>query len=329
MESDNKPTLPSHFAHLAKALKACGDELRLEILRVLSNNSFSVLELCEIFNMKQPGMSHHLKTLATAELVSTRKEGNSVFYRRHPINSANQSANLFASIFCEVDTKPLNPLTQDGLARVHSQRAQTSQQFFNTNASRFAEQQELIAGFDVYEKQVHNSLLTANMQSKKLALEVGPGSGALLPFLSEQFQQVVALDNSHDMIEEAQKNNTALNNVRFICDDTRYCKGIAHTFDCVVANMVLHHTPDPSEIFKDVASSLSENGIFIVCDLSHHDQDWVRDACGDLWLGFSAQDLGAWASASKLKEDQSEVFALRNGFQIQIRRYKKQRLNPD
>src|SRR3954462_1825364 len=67
---------------LPNLLKAAGDGFRLEILRVLAQDSFGVLELCRIFAAKQSGMSHHLKVLTSAGLLSTRREGNSIFYRR-------------------------------------------------------------------------------------------------------------------------------------------------------------------------------------------------------------------------------------------------------
>ncbi len=62
--------------------KAGGDPLRLNILRALANDSFGVLELAQIFAIGQSGMSHHLKVLAQAGLVATRREGNAIFYRR-------------------------------------------------------------------------------------------------------------------------------------------------------------------------------------------------------------------------------------------------------
>ncbi|MAB98807.1 MAG: ArsR family transcriptional regulator, partial [Pseudomonadaceae bacterium] len=67
---------------LAALCKAGGDPLRLNVLRALSNDSFGVLELAQIFDIGQSGMSHHLKVLAQAGLVATRREGNAIFYRR-------------------------------------------------------------------------------------------------------------------------------------------------------------------------------------------------------------------------------------------------------
>ncbi|MFC6977687.1 ArsR/SmtB family transcription factor [Microbulbifer taiwanensis] len=45
------------IAQLAARLKATGDPLRLEILRLLSQDSYSVLELCRIFSLRQPALS--------------------------------------------------------------------------------------------------------------------------------------------------------------------------------------------------------------------------------------------------------------------------------
>ena len=69
-------------ALLAALCKASSDPLRLQVLRVLREDSFGVGELCAIFGIRQPALSHHLKVLANAGLVATRREGNSIFYRR-------------------------------------------------------------------------------------------------------------------------------------------------------------------------------------------------------------------------------------------------------
>ena len=69
---------------LATLCKAAGDPLRVDILRVLRHNAYGVLELSEILDIGQSGMSHHLKILTKAGLTATRREGNSIFYRRSP-----------------------------------------------------------------------------------------------------------------------------------------------------------------------------------------------------------------------------------------------------
>lgn len=72
------PTLSPTDA-LAAFCKAAGEPLRLNILRALSNDSFGVLELAHIFATGQSGISHHLKVLTQAGLVTSRREGNAIF----------------------------------------------------------------------------------------------------------------------------------------------------------------------------------------------------------------------------------------------------------
>src|SRR5690606_25140480 len=100
---------------LAALCKAGGDALRLNVLRALSNDSFGVLELPQIFAIGQSGMSHHLKVLAQAGLVATRREGNAIFDRR-----ALPNGRLHAALLDDIDDLPL---PDDVQARIEIGRA--------------------------------------------------------------------------------------------------------------------------------------------------------------------------------------------------------------
>jgi ArsR family transcriptional regulator len=135
------------------------------------------------------------------------------------------------------------------------------------------------------------------------------------------FEQVVALDNAPGMLEQAKNRVLAskLSNVKFIAGDTQHALLNKLRADCVVINMVLHHTPAPGSVLKDVAACLEPGGVVLVTDLCNHDQAWARENCGDLWLGFDPQELAQWAEDAGLKEIASVYLAQRNGFQIQVR----------
>ena len=137
---------------LAALCKASGDPRRLQVLRVLRHDSLGVLELCSIFDMRQPAMSHHLKVLASAGLVTSRREGNTIFYRRAPLSQHRALTALQNSLFLAVDQLLLPAPVVQRLALLHAQRAQSSQQFFQQNADKFRAQQDLIASpfFDLY-----------------------------------------------------------------------------------------------------------------------------------------------------------------------------------
>ena len=100
----NAKDAPAALAtELASFCKACADPLRLQVLRVLREDSFGVSELCSIFDIRQPALSHHLKVLAGASLVATRREGNSIFYRRAQLGQQPELDNLQSAIFQAAD----------------------------------------------------------------------------------------------------------------------------------------------------------------------------------------------------------------------------------
>lgn len=313
------------FSALTHLLKAAGDPLRLEILRVLAQDSFGVLELARIFAMKQSGMSHHLKVLTNAGLLSSRREANSIFYRRAYLAPDDSLAALQQQIFINVDSLPLADSLRDHILAIQQERGQAAQTFFSENADKFRAQQDLIASYPVYAEQVTHLLNNTPLRAKNLALEIGPGEGDFLAVLAQQFNQVIALDNAANMLDKARAFATEnkLRNIEFIHGDTQSLPAHKVLADCIVVNMVLHHTPSPADIFQDLSNALAPGGALLICDLCRHEQAWAREACGDLWQGFEPQDFSRWAQTAKLDEGQSVYFALRNGFQIQLRQFFK------
>ena len=76
IHSENIVDIPlSGLSKLELILKASADQRRLEILQALKHESYGVLELCALFGIKQSAMSHHLKVLTRADLITSRREG--------------------------------------------------------------------------------------------------------------------------------------------------------------------------------------------------------------------------------------------------------------
>ncbi|MFT5692217.1 MAG: ubiquinone/menaquinone biosynthesis C-methylase UbiE [Oceanicoccus sp.] len=311
--------------------KACADQLRLDILQVLSNDSFGVLELCSIFDTKQSGMSHHLKILANADLVITRREGNSIFYRRsyqQESHSPDAALNtLQFALHGAIDQRPLSIEIQERVNLVQEERAARSRAFFSENAKKFRQQHEQIADYALYgpnARELLDKYLKRGL-SAGVALEVGPGEGVFLSELASRFSQVYALDNSEQMLVTAAKYARAqgLGNITFVNGDTKHEQLQSLQVDCVVINMVLHHIPSPADMFLDISKVLKPGGSLIVTDLCSHDQAWARESCGDVWLGFEPEDLTQWAVNAGLKTAENIFLAQRNGFRVQIRQFIK------
>ena len=329
-------TKPSRQLHLTEAslpvdaslslYKALADSVRLQILRLLRNDSFGVLEICRILDIRQSALSHHLKILANANLVSTRREGNSIFYRRAFIAQDDEFRDIKKCVYEDMDRIELLQQQQDIIELIHLERAELSVNFFDKNADQFREQQGLIVKHNDYCQSLHDVINSLGLGSSASVMEVGPGEGLLLVELAERFGNLTALDNSSEMLEKARatalsEDYTALN---FILGDTQVARKAPTRYDLIIFDMVLHHISSPAETFQDCAELLNDEGYLLVADLTNHDQDWVRESCGDLWLGFDDSDLMAWAERSGLSATDSAFLSLRNGFQIQIRVFKKE-----
>ena len=60
---------------VALICKALGDSNRLQIVRMLSDGEKCGCKLLEAFQITQPTLSHHMKTLCDCGLVNARKDG--------------------------------------------------------------------------------------------------------------------------------------------------------------------------------------------------------------------------------------------------------------
>ena len=65
----------------AAVSRALADPKRLCVLEILSAGERSVSDISREASCQVPNMSQHLAVLRSAGLVSTRREGNTVFYR--------------------------------------------------------------------------------------------------------------------------------------------------------------------------------------------------------------------------------------------------------
>lgn len=66
-----------------RVCKAIADPKRLLIINVLRDRELSVGEISEALGVSQSNASQHLAVLRERQIVDTRRDGTSVFYRLH------------------------------------------------------------------------------------------------------------------------------------------------------------------------------------------------------------------------------------------------------
>jgi ArsR family transcriptional regulator, arsenate/arsenite/antimonite-responsive transcriptional repressor len=92
-----EPLTESGAADLARGFKALGDPARLRLLSMIAaraGDEVCVCELTDAFTQSGPTISHHLKVLRDAGLVSSERRGSWVYYRVVPSTLAALSALL-------------------------------------------------------------------------------------------------------------------------------------------------------------------------------------------------------------------------------------------
>ena len=67
-------------ASLYPPLKALADETRLQILALLQGRELYAQEIVDQLNISQPAVSRHLNLMATADVLTIRREGNAKYY---------------------------------------------------------------------------------------------------------------------------------------------------------------------------------------------------------------------------------------------------------
>ena len=79
-----EPIGDSAAAGLAQVFKALGDPVRLRLLSLIGahqGGEVCVCELTDAFDLTQPTISHHLKVLREAGIITSERRGTWVYYR--------------------------------------------------------------------------------------------------------------------------------------------------------------------------------------------------------------------------------------------------------
>ena len=89
----------THAAAAASLMKSLGNESRLMILCALMDEEMSVGKLNELLPLSQSALSQHLNYLREQELVATRRESQSIYYRLNGDESI-KIIGVLKSIYC-------------------------------------------------------------------------------------------------------------------------------------------------------------------------------------------------------------------------------------
>ena len=139
--------------------------------------------------------------------------------------------------------------------------------------------------------------------------DIGTGTGGMLPFFAEFAGDIVAVDISKEMLRRARARakTLGLDNIEFVKADLHQLPIENASVDAAFATLVLHHAQNPAAALKEMVRILRPGGTLVVVDLVAHRHEWLREEQGDVWLGFTRDELVAELGKAGLIGEQFKI----------------------
>ena len=282
----------SHCESQAALFKGLSDPIRLRLLRVLQREELNVQELCQVLDLAQPRVSRHLSVLRSVGLVSDRREGTKVFYALSELPESLESFREYLEELGGTDHPDLERLED-----ILRSRTRFAQAFADQTAAEWDEIGRLLHSPPA------TMLSLANLAPRGLTLvDLGTGTGLLLPFLSALGDHVWAVDQSAEMLRRARQRcqDLRIRNVTFLHTSMEQLGAELPTCDGLLMHFVLHQVARPHALLRRLASFLKPRGRIVIVDRVQHQDEQAKTAFGSVWLGFSREQLERWVHDAAL-----------------------------
>lgn len=284
-------------------LRAVGEETRLRIVALLWQSDLTVTELVRCLDQLQPRVSRHLKILVSAGIVAPYQEGSWRFYRLAMLPS------WLSSLVEELVGDELEPDLQ-ALQQVRMERAERARAYFAANAAAWDAVRRLHADDHVIER----AMLEVAPDDIDRFLDLGTGTGRMLTLFAKRFRQGIGYDASPEMLAVARTNldQAGLRSITLRRRDILKPDQVAaESADVVCFHHVLHFLAEPERAIAVAAVALLPGGSLIVADFAPHAREELREDYAHRRLGFSSEDIVAYAHDAGLELTQEKSLAPR------------------
>ena len=265
-----------------------GDEARLRLLRVLSQERLNVTELTGVLGLAQSGVSRHLGLLKDAGLVIEERDGGFSYYGLAPAirEGEHRIAPLLRTQFDEA--------AGDAVVRADEARLQEVLRLRKENFDAHAgpdtrDARQLVPGRSWAAWSRALGLLMPNVK----VADLGCGEGYLTIEAARWALRVIAVDRSELVLRRARSlaRRRRVSNVIWKKGELEKLPLADATVEIAMLSQALHHAQDPSRALSEAFRVTAAGGRLLVLDLRRHEQDWVRGKLGDRRLGFDDDEL--------------------------------------
>jgi ArsR family transcriptional regulator len=295
---------------ITKYFKALSDETRLRLFNLLLQHELNVNEIVLVMRMGQSRISRHLKILADAGLLSSRRDGSFVYYRSVQ-GETNQHLVRFITAWASKDEE-LSADLQRASEIIQEQKSKT-RRFFNSIADDWDRlKQDVLGDFDL------NRVILERASSCQVAVDLGCGTGDLLVQLLDKAEQVIGVDSSSRMLDKARNRLSGIRQADLRLGELEHLPLPNEEADLAVAHLVLRHIPAPMTAIRETHRILRPSGRFIITDFDRHEEESIRQRYGGSWLGIAARQMQEWLEEAGFSIEEAEQFPVHLGLRVNL-----------
>ena len=172
-----------------------------------------------------------------------------------------------------------------------------TREYFDSVAQKWDEMRRTFFGEGVRAA----AIAASGIKTSCIVADVGVGTGFLAKGALAAGAHVIGIDSSDRMLEEARR-HFAEERFEARTGEIDSLPLTTGEVDVVLANMVLHHAPDPPRAIREMSRVLKPGGRLVITDADTHEHEWLRTEQHDRWLGFDRADIARWFGEAGLLE---------------------------
>ncbi|MDE0828004.1 MAG: metalloregulator ArsR/SmtB family transcription factor [Vicinamibacterales bacterium] len=266
-----------------------GDEARLRLLRLLSQERLNVSELTAVLGIAQSGVSRHVGLLRDAGLVSEEREGGFTFLRATPDEHDARLGSVWSLLQTSFDANGADAVVREDQARLGAVLRHRRHNAETHGGSTGSGHRQFVPGRSWAAWSRGLGLLLP----QHTVVDLGCGEGFLTLEVARWAAHVVAVDRSAPVLERARDlaARRQVVNVDWRLGEIEQPPVENGAADIALLSQALHHAEDPREALRAATRVVREHGRVLVLDLAAHTEEWTRERLGDRWLGFEAAEL--------------------------------------
>src|SRR4026209_135060 len=222
-------------------LTLLADGIRSRMVALLERHELTVTELCTVLQLPQSTVSRHLKMLADASWVVSRRSGTSRDDTLSLGERGGPAPWLWSLLRDQVSRTAGADQDARRLKNLLARRQSKSQEFFESTAGQWDKVRAELFGAGSYLQ-----VLPARIDERWVLGDLGCGTGQVASALAPFVARVIAVDRSGEMLQAARRPLRDLRGAearREALDPLPIADGEP---DAATLILVLHHLPEPA-----------------------------------------------------------------------------------